>query len=58
MKKRQYLIPFTYDHDPGEYGFVRVHTTDMKEIRKLAECIFGADGGPVTIAYEDVEIDE
>jgi len=55
--KRQYLIPFTYDHDPEEYGFVRVNTTDMKKVRKLAQCIFGAEAR-LTIAYEDVEIEE
>jgi hypothetical protein len=55
--ERQYMIPFTYDHAPEEYGFIRVNTTDMKEIKRLAQCIFGADT-TVTIAYEDVEVEE
>lgn len=55
--KRQYLIPFTYDHAPEEYGFVRVNTTDMKKVKQLAQCIFGAET-ELTIAYEDVEVDE
>jgi hypothetical protein len=57
MKKRQYLIPFTYDHDPEDYDFVRVNTTDMKEIRRLARCIFGSET-QITIAYEDVDVEE
>ena len=55
--KRQYLIPFTYDHAPEEYGFVRVNTADMKEVKRLAQCIFGAET-QLTIAYEDVEVKE
>lgn len=55
--KRQFLIPFTYDHAPEEYGFVRVNTTDMKKVKQLAQCIFGAET-QLTITYEDVEVDE
>jgi hypothetical protein len=55
--KRQYMIPFTYDHAPEEYGFIRVNTTDMKEIKQLAQCIFGSET-TVTVAYEDVEVEE
>jgi len=51
--KRQYLIPFTYDHAPEMYDFIRVNTTDMKEVRTIARCIFGY-GESLTIAYEDV----
>jgi len=52
-KKRKYLIPFTYDHAPEEFDFIRVNTTDMKEVRKLAQCVFG-NSHELTIAYEDV----
>lgn len=55
--KRQYMIPFTYDHAPEEYDFIRVNTTDMKKIKILAQCIFGTET-PLTIAYEDVEVKE
>lgn len=53
-KKRRYLIPFTYEHTPESYDFVRVNTTDVKEVKKLASCIFGVKEY-VTIAYEEVE---
>ena len=55
--KRQYMIPFTYDHAPEEYGFIRVNTTDMMKVKQLAQCIFGAET-QLTIAYEDVEVEE
>jgi len=55
--KRNYLIPFTYDHAPEDFDFIRVNTTDMKEVRRLAQCIFGKDH-ELTIAYEDVLDDE
>ena len=55
--QRHYLIPFTYEHAPEMYDFIRVNTTDMKEVRQLAACIFGASES-LTIAYEDVEIEE
>tara|TARA_R110000823_G_scaffold205137_4_gene336094 strand:+ start:1318 stop:1539 length:222 start_codon:yes stop_codon:yes gene_type:complete len=54
---RHYLIPFTYDHDPEDCDFIKVNTTDMKEVRRLAQCVFGSRG-QLTIAYEDVEIEE
>lgn len=53
-KRRRYLIPFTFEHTPEAYDFVRVNTTDVKEVKRLASCIFGSTQ-LVTIAYEDVE---
>ena len=55
--KRQYLIPFAYDHDPEGYDFIRVNTTDMEKVKILAQCVFGTNGR-LTIAYEDIEVEE
>lgn len=56
MKKRRYIIPYSYEHAPEKLLMLKLNTTDVRKAVMIAKCVFGE--GVRTLCYEDVEIEK